>query len=400
MDPTWAAVLSRRLDRHFLTEPATSRPTPADVAAAICGVHAQIISAAELSIGQRLAGAGRDDVRAALWETRELVKTFGPRGTVHLLPTEDLPRWTGALAAVPRPLPSFDPSVRLAPAQLDEVVAGIGAVLADAELTIDELDDALADEDRAVGGRPGHARVPGACGRGGGRRWTPRPTGACSASARSGAGRSPTPARSGGCPGSRRRRARRRVHLAGPRVLRAYGPARPEHFAQWLGAAEPWAVTLFERSLGRRDRAGRGEAGAWVVAGDTAFPPRGAARAAAAAVLRRVRGGLPSAGPGLPRRGGGAGAGPAAGRQLPGAAGRRHGRRASGTRSAPAGSVDVTVEPLAELSAARPPRPGGGDRADRRVRRPDPAPHDRHGDRGSARVSAIGGFRPAVPAPS
>ena len=107
MDPTWAALLSRRLDRHFLTEPATSA---ADVAAAICGVHAQILSAAELSIGQRLAGAGRDDVRTALWETRELVKTFGPRGTVHLLPTRDLPRWTGgagrgaAPAAVVRPV--------------------------------------------------------------------------------------------------------------------------------------------------------------------------------------------------------------------------------------------------------------------------------------------------------
>src|SRR5262245_39674019 len=139
---SWEQVLARRLDRHFLTEPATSA---ADVAAALCGVHAQIITAAELSIGQRLA-AGRDDVRAALWETRDLVKTFGPRGTVHLLPTRDLPRWTGALAAVPRPLPSFDPSVRLTPAQLDEVVAGIGALLADSELTIDELDAALADE--------------------------------------------------------------------------------------------------------------------------------------------------------------------------------------------------------------------------------------------------------------
>ena len=72
-------------------------------------MHAQIITAAELSIGQRLAGAVRADVQAALWETRELVKTFGPRGTVHLLPTRDLPRWTGALAAVPRPLPSLRP---------------------------------------------------------------------------------------------------------------------------------------------------------------------------------------------------------------------------------------------------------------------------------------------------
>src|SRR3954466_5441480 len=115
---SWPQVLARRLDRHFLAAPG---PDPATVAAATCGVHAQIRTAAELSIGQRLAGGTRGDGRAARGEPRELVKTFGPRGTVHLLPTLDLPRWTGALAAVPRPLPSFDPSVRLAPAQLDEV---------------------------------------------------------------------------------------------------------------------------------------------------------------------------------------------------------------------------------------------------------------------------------------
>ena len=58
-------------------------------------------SAAELSIGRRIAGATRADVRRALWEDRTLVKTFSPRGTVHLLPTADLPMWTGALSALP-----------------------------------------------------------------------------------------------------------------------------------------------------------------------------------------------------------------------------------------------------------------------------------------------------------
>ena len=103
MDPTWAAVRSRRLDRHFLTGPATAA---ADVAAAVCGAHAQVLTAAELSIGLRLAGAARGDVRRALWEDPQLVKTFGPRGTVHLLPTADLPMWTGALSALPQPRPA------------------------------------------------------------------------------------------------------------------------------------------------------------------------------------------------------------------------------------------------------------------------------------------------------
>ena len=75
----------------------------AGVVRAMCGAHAQVLSAAELSIGLRLDGADRDDVQRALWQHRTLVKTRGPRGTVHLLPTDDLPMWTGALAAVPGP---------------------------------------------------------------------------------------------------------------------------------------------------------------------------------------------------------------------------------------------------------------------------------------------------------
>src|SRR6266704_1985232 len=71
------------------------------VAGQLCGAHAQVLSAAEFSIGRRIAGATRADVQRALWQERSLVKTFGPRGTIHLLPTADLPLWTGALSALP-----------------------------------------------------------------------------------------------------------------------------------------------------------------------------------------------------------------------------------------------------------------------------------------------------------
>jgi hypothetical protein len=273
MDPTWTATLARRLDRHHLTDPATSA---ADVAVSTCGVHAQILSAAELSIGQRLAGAGRDDVRAALWETRELVKTFGPRGTVHLLPTRDLPRWTGALAAVPRPLPSFAPSVRLAPAQLDEVVAGIGAVLADAELTIDELDAALADE---VGGWAVERCMPAF------QDLWPRWRQAVDTAANRGVlcfgpvrDRKVTytsPLR--WAPGFAPAPEPEAVSWLARSYLRSYGPARPEHFAQWLNVSKPWAATLFETLAAAGEIEPVGEAG-WVVGEDTAFPteaPRG-----------------------------------------------------------------------------------------------------------------------------
>ena len=111
----------------------------------MCGAHAQVLSAAELSIGRRIAGATRADVQRALWQERTLVKTFGPRGTVHLLPAADLAMWTGALSALPSPAPTHPEGVRFTPGQADEVIAAIGTALADAELTVDELTEAIAD---------------------------------------------------------------------------------------------------------------------------------------------------------------------------------------------------------------------------------------------------------------
>jgi Winged helix DNA-binding domain len=97
---SWGEVCAMRLDRHALSAPLQDA-RPADIVGTICGAHAQVLSAAELSIGLRLAGITRTAIRQALWTERSLVKTFGPRGTVHLLPAQDLPMWAGALSALP-----------------------------------------------------------------------------------------------------------------------------------------------------------------------------------------------------------------------------------------------------------------------------------------------------------
>jgi hypothetical protein len=141
---SWSDVTSRRIARHALTEPATDLG-PADIAGVLCGAHAQVGSAAEFSIGRRIAGATRADVQRAVWEDRTLVKTFGPRGTVHLLSTADLPMWTGALSALPSSVPMHPEPVRFTPEQADEVIAAIGDALAEGELTIDELTGAIVD---------------------------------------------------------------------------------------------------------------------------------------------------------------------------------------------------------------------------------------------------------------
>jgi winged helix DNA-binding protein len=141
---SWAEVCARRLDRHALATPARDA-RPADVVGAVCAVHAQVLPAAEVSVGLRLAGATLADVRHALWTEHSLVKTFGPRATVHLVAAGDLPMWTGALAAAPQP-PRSDSQperARMTPEQAEEVVAAIAVALADAELTVDELGEAV-----------------------------------------------------------------------------------------------------------------------------------------------------------------------------------------------------------------------------------------------------------------
>jgi hypothetical protein len=141
---TWAQVSARRMGRQGLTSPLTGAG-PADAVAAMCGAHAQVLSAAELSVGLRLVGATRSDARAAVWDERTLVKTFGPRGTVHLLPTRDLPMWTGALSALPRPRSPFADDVRLTDAETELVLAAVADALDDAVLTVDELTAAIVE---------------------------------------------------------------------------------------------------------------------------------------------------------------------------------------------------------------------------------------------------------------
>src|SRR5438067_5060473 len=95
---TWEKVLRWRLDRHHLIEPAP-RERLVQVVGEVCGIHAQVMASAELSLGLRVEGVTRPDVAAELWERRRLVKTYGLRGTVHLFPADEFSTWMAALRA-------------------------------------------------------------------------------------------------------------------------------------------------------------------------------------------------------------------------------------------------------------------------------------------------------------
>ncbi|CAL9348780.1 hypothetical protein SUDANB121_00433 [Nocardiopsis dassonvillei] len=267
---TWQDMAARRLWRHGLAAPDDSA---ADVVSAMCGAHAQVMSAAELSVGLRLKDADRTHVRSALWETHELVKTFGPRGTVHLLPARELPLWTAALtAAEGAGNPRGGNRFLLTPEQTEELVRAVTEVLADRELTVDELTEALA----AHAGPWAADRVMDAFQD----RW-PRWRAATQTLANRGAL----------CFGPVRGR---RVTYTSPRrllpgfapadtdaalehvvlsYLRAYGPATPQHFAQWMAAPRRWATALFASLEGRIERVEVEGVSAHQVAGDAGEAP-------------------------------------------------------------------------------------------------------------------------------
>jgi hypothetical protein len=269
---TWGGVTARRMVRHALTEPATGL-SPAGIAGALCGAHAQVLSAAELSIGRRIAGATRADVRRALWEERTLVKTFGPRGTIHLLPTADLPMWTGALSALPPSGSAHPEGVRFTPGQVGDVIAAIGDALAGAELTVDELTEAIADR----AGPWAVERTMDAFQD----KW-PRWRQLTSAAAHRGVlcfgpdrGRKVTytnPHR--WLPGFRPADGDAALRTLVMRYLHAYGPAMPQHFARWLSIPPRHAAGLFGRLAGDLEHVELDGAPGWTVAGDTGAPPR------------------------------------------------------------------------------------------------------------------------------
>ncbi|UBU08953.1 winged helix DNA-binding domain-containing protein [Nonomuraea gerenzanensis] len=335
---SWPQVSARRLARAGLI---TAGGGPEEAVAAMCGAHAQVMSAAELSVGLRLGGVTRVHVREALWKERGLVKTYGPRGTVHLLPARDLPSWVSALSTLPvKPAPAY---MRMTDEQTGQVIAAIGEALQGAELTMDELSEAVV---AATGPWAGDLVMPAFQ-----THW-PRWRQVMHLAAHRGAfvfgpgrGRKVTYTAAPDAPPA----------TGGPAWLArsylwAYGPATPAEFGQWAGGTTGWANEAFKqveleevRLEGRR---------AWVLAGDTelpAEPPRGvrllpyfdayvvAGRPrellyAGAAAQRALNGGQAGNFPVLLVDGD--------------VAGVWHQRRA-GSR------IDVTVEPLRDLTAAQ-----------------------------------------------
>jgi uncharacterized protein YcaQ len=93
---SWAQVSAFRLHRHHLACRA-SRQSLVAVVGDMGGVQAQLMAAAQMSLWARVQDLTPPDVERALWPECALVKTWCLRGTVHLLPAQELPVYAGAV---------------------------------------------------------------------------------------------------------------------------------------------------------------------------------------------------------------------------------------------------------------------------------------------------------------
>lgn len=267
MDVGWDAVRARRLQRSWLSERASGDKL-VEVVGALCGVQAQLQTAAELQLAARVDGVTQADVRGAVWERRELVKAWTLRGTLHLHPAGELALWHAAQRAAtgagPEGLPAWrDPARVLHPALGADEVEGVRAAVWEALdgrcLTRDELTDAVV---RRVGAAP-QARL------------------------RSGFAFFHSDLCQGPPQGPRITLMRPDQWIEGRqqdwdgrealrevcrRFLRTYGPARPADFVQWFGARTFKAQALFDELAAELEEIDVDGRRSFVLAGDRSFP--------------------------------------------------------------------------------------------------------------------------------
>jgi len=86
---SWKQVAAFRLSRHRLSKK-TSLAALSSVPGDMAGAQAQVLLAGQMSIWPRVKGARLQDVESALWKERTLVRAWGMRGTMFLLPSDEL----------------------------------------------------------------------------------------------------------------------------------------------------------------------------------------------------------------------------------------------------------------------------------------------------------------------
>ncbi|GAA3584902.1 winged helix DNA-binding domain-containing protein [Nonomuraea rosea] len=95
---TWSQILAWRLRRQLVS--AAGGADAVAVARRLCGVQAQVASSARLAVALRSAEPDPGGIDRALWTDRTLVKTWIMRGTLHLLPADELAAYCAAMSTL------------------------------------------------------------------------------------------------------------------------------------------------------------------------------------------------------------------------------------------------------------------------------------------------------------
>ena len=239
---SWPQVHAFRLSGHHLIRRAPKKDL-ARVVGDIGGAQAQLMSAAELQIGVRVQCTVKD-VRTALWKDKSLVKTWLMRGTLHLVPSKDLPIYTAAMGRFRlRNLNAWLKFTQLTEPELTGLFTAIGEALDGRTMTREELITAV--------GRGRSERVQNVLKSGWGGMLKPvaRNGLLCFGPSR---GQSVTFARPQQWLGSwRDLDPIEALAEVARRYLRAYGPATKQDFARWWGAwtgvgRDAWAALADE----------------------------------------------------------------------------------------------------------------------------------------------------------
>ncbi|MDA0161900.1 winged helix DNA-binding domain-containing protein [Solirubrobacter ginsenosidimutans] len=135
----WESVLAWRVARQHLARRSTD---PLQVISDICGLHAQVLSSAQLTLWARVQEP--PDVEDLLWkDPQRLVKTWAMRGTLHLLRTDELPLYVGAQGGLK---PRYEQNAwlrhfELTAEEAQSILVDVPNALRAGPLTRDELSD-------------------------------------------------------------------------------------------------------------------------------------------------------------------------------------------------------------------------------------------------------------------
>ncbi|MFF5208134.1 winged helix DNA-binding domain-containing protein [Streptosporangium sp. NPDC000396] len=135
---TWHQVLAWRLKRQFVDPVAGSDAV--SVVRRLTGVQAQVASSAELAVAVRRTDPRPGEIDRALWQERTLVKTWTARGTLHLVPADELACYAAVLGSFRNwDKGSWQRGHGVTAAEVAAILDAVPKALRDSTLTREEL---------------------------------------------------------------------------------------------------------------------------------------------------------------------------------------------------------------------------------------------------------------------